>query len=102
VCNARDRWVRDSRADGRLIRLTVPVSDRPGGIAELTTLLAAGGASVKDIFHERAWVVQAVDQVVIQAVLETRGSEHNEVLLQALRKAGYVDARLSGSGACGL
>lgn len=42
--------------DGRLIRFVVVVSDRPGGIAEMASLLARLGASVKDIYHERAWL----------------------------------------------
>lgn len=82
-------------ADGRLIRLTVPVSDRPGGIAQLATLLAQQGASVKDIFHERAWLHTSVDQVVIKAVLETRGPEHNEELLRKLHGDGYNLAVIS-------
>ena len=40
-------------ADGRLARLVMPVSDRPGGIADVTRVIAGVGASVKDIFHER-------------------------------------------------
>ena len=32
------------------------VSDRPGGIAELTRLISNVGVSIKDIVHERAWV----------------------------------------------
>ena len=40
-------------------------------------MLAAAGASVKDIFHERAWLHTSVDQVTIKAVLETLGPEHN-------------------------
>lgn len=34
-------------ADGRLIRFTATVSDRPGGIAALTALLYDHGASIK-------------------------------------------------------
>ncbi len=40
-------------ADCRLSNFTATVSDRPGGIAKLTTLLAEEGASIKDIYHER-------------------------------------------------
>ena len=87
-------------ADGRLIRLTVPVSDRPGGIAELTRLLADAGASVKDIFHERAWLQSSVDQVVIKAVLETRGPQHNVDLLDIMNASGYRDAKIDGAGVC--
>ena len=35
------------------MKFVVVVSDRPGGLAELTSLLAESGASVKDIQHER-------------------------------------------------
>ncbi|CAG2059576.1 unnamed protein product [Timema podura] len=38
--------------DGRLLKFTVTVSDRPGGIAELCRLLSSLGVSIKDIMHE--------------------------------------------------
>jgi len=79
-------------ADGRLIRMTVPVSDRPGGIADLTRLLANLGGSVKDIFHERAWLQYAVDQVELKVILETRGIEHNQQILEELVRKGYTEA----------
>ena len=43
-------------ADGRLVRFVAAISDRPGGIANLMSELAQAGASVKDVFHERAWL----------------------------------------------
>ena len=52
--------------------------------AELTGVLAAAGASVKDIFHERAWLHTSVDQVTIKAVLETLGPEHNAAIMRSL------------------
>eukprot|EP00522_Entomoneis_paludosa_P011290 CAMPEP_0172447606 /NCGR_PEP_ID=MMETSP1065-20121228/6884_1 /TAXON_ID=265537 /ORGANISM="Amphiprora paludosa, Strain CCMP125" /LENGTH=444 /DNA_ID=CAMNT_0013198953 /DNA_START=51 /DNA_END=1382 /DNA_ORIENTATION=- len=42
-------------ADERLVHFYATVSDRPGGIARLTQHLAEEGASIKDIYHERAW-----------------------------------------------
>lgn len=73
------------------------VSDRPGGIAELTTHLSRAGASVKDIFHERAWLQSSVDQVIIKAVLETLGPEHNAKIMRVLQD-NYPgnDIRMSG------
>ncbi|KJH40582.1 hypothetical protein DICVIV_13458 [Dictyocaulus viviparus] len=52
--------------DGRLVRVEVVVSDRPGGIAELTTRIAQMGASIKDIFHERAWIATDVFSVRVR------------------------------------
>lgn len=72
-------------ADGRLCRFIVTVSDRPGGIAELTRLLASLGASVKDIFHERAWLVSSVFNVQIKVVLEVRDREHGLQVKEALQ-----------------
>jgi threonine dehydratase len=40
----------------RLVRFTATVSDRPGGIMRLSALLADVNVSIKDIFHERAWL----------------------------------------------
>jgi hypothetical protein len=50
-------------ADKRLVKLFITVSDRPGGLAKLTGLIAGCGASIWDISHERAWLHQSVDQV---------------------------------------
>ena len=41
-------------ADGRLVRFVVTVSDRPGGIAELTRIMANIGARL-------AWFIQGAN-----------------------------------------
>jgi threonine dehydratase len=64
--------------DGRLIKFDVVVSDRPGGIAELATRIAKTGASIKDMFHERAWLAANVFSVRVRVVVETRDRAHAE------------------------
>jgi threonine dehydratase len=76
-------------ADQRLARFTVTVSDRPGGIAALATLMAGIGVSIKDIHHERAWV-GALDKVNIHCVVETTGAAHTEQLYSELVKRYVV------------
>ncbi len=56
-------------ADGRLNRFVVAVSDRPGGIARLTALVFKCGASIKDIYHERAWLLSDVASVQLRVVV---------------------------------
>ncbi len=73
-------------ADSRLIRFDVVVSDRPGGIAELTALLAQLGASIKDIFHERAWMATDVFSVRVKVVVETRDRKHVAELEKGLHE----------------
>eukprot|EP00794_Sanderia_malayensis_P009006 gene9006-9968_t len=71
-------------ADGRLIRFKVTVLDRPGGVAELSRLLCSLGVSIKDIFHERAWVRSSVYTVVIKCVVEVRDYDHGVQLKEAV------------------
>lgn len=52
-------------ADGRLVKFTVCVSDRPGGIAELCGHMAKIGVSVKDIMHDRPWLTNDLYSVMV-------------------------------------
>mmetsp|Transcript_76256 Transcript_76256/g.217955 ORF Transcript_76256/g.217955 Transcript_76256/m.217955 type:complete len:384 (-) Transcript_76256:1577-2728(-) len=45
------------------VRFVAQVSDQPGGIAGLTKLLADEGGSIKDIYHERAWLQTSISNV---------------------------------------
>jgi threonine dehydratase len=51
--------------------------------------LADEGASIKDIYHERAWLYTSVDQVQVKCVVELNGPEHAKRLKQALLDKGY-------------
>jgi threonine dehydratase len=83
-------------ADGRLCRFTVVISDRPGGLAELTGIIAAAGASVKEIHHERAFAAESdVSTVQVQCVLETRNHDHVREIIDILTERRF---RLTGYG----
>lgn len=73
-------------AEGRLLRFSVTVSDRPGGISELCKTMASVGVSIKDIMHERAWI-RDIYSVEVKVVCETRDWEHSKELRQVLRRA---------------
>lgn len=67
-------------ADGRLHRFTASISDRPGGLADFTQIVASTGASIKDITHDRAFSGPDAFAVNILTVVETRNASHiNEV-----------------------
>lgn len=62
------------------------MSDRPGGISELTRCIADAGVSIKDIYHERAWLQSRLDQVMVKVTAETTGREHSKQLKLALQQ----------------
>merc|ERR1711871_1054917 len=76
-------------ADGRIERFQCRVSDRPGGIAELSDLVAKCGVSILDIHHERAWVEQDMQTVQIKMIVETRGKDHGAELKAGMQENGY-------------
>ena len=77
-------------ADGRLIRFVATVSDRPGGIAALTQTLFECGGSIKDIYHERAWLTSTVSSVQVKVIAEVTSRDHGESIKKTLQKEGYT------------
>jgi len=81
-------------ADGRLCRFVVVISDRPGGMADLTRTIGELDVSLKDIFHERAWLKHDVFSVAVTCVVETRDKEHaaelERLLLQKYKKVTFL------------
>jgi threonine dehydratase len=79
--------------DGRLTRFTVVISDRPGGLAELCRVIAAEGASIRDITHDRAFSGPDVSAVNALCTVETRDRAHIATLHRALRRSGFPPQR---------
>lgn len=75
--------------DGRLCRFTVTISDRPGGLARLAQQIAAAGASVKEITHDRAFCGPDVSAVSVLCTVETADHQHIAELHRQLREAGF-------------
>jgi len=75
-------------ADGRLARLMVKVPDKPGSLAGLARIVAARGANVLEIYHQRAFADISVGDVEIVMHLETRGRHHVREIIEALEGEG--------------
>ncbi|MEO8440522.1 MAG: threonine ammonia-lyase [Spartobacteria bacterium] len=75
-------------ADGRLSRFTAVISDRPGGLADLTAQIASVGASIKQVVHDRAFASSDVSAVNVLCTVETRDREHLDEVLARLQEHG--------------
>ena len=75
-------------ADGRLSRFTAVISDRPGGLADLTAQIAAAGASIKQVAHDRAFAGSDVSAVHVLCTVETRNRQHLDELRARLKENG--------------
>jgi threonine dehydratase len=75
-------------ADGRLGRFTAIISDRPGGLADLTAQIASTGASIKQVVHDRAFASSDVSAVNVLCTVETRNHQHLAELRAQLKSHG--------------
>ena len=76
-------------SDGRLCRFTATISDRPGGLARFAGLLAETGASILEIFHDRAFSSDDITTVSVHCVVETRDAAHIAIIRKRLDKEGF-------------
>ena len=75
---------------GRRIVLFTRLPDRPGSLAALLRCVAGAGANLLEVEHVREGVNLHVRETAVQLVLETRGREHAEQVLDAVAGDGYV------------
>jgi threonine dehydratase len=80
-------------ADGRLCRFSAVISDRPGGLAALTKLIADSGASIKEIVHERAFTGSDVFAVSVLCTIETRDQAHLAEIFGRLEEEAIPHSR---------
>ncbi len=83
--------------DGRLLRFTATISDRPGGLAAFATAIAEIGASVQQVHHDRIFCGADMSRVEIICTVETEDADHAQRLLDHLRNSGAAtDLRIEG------
>ncbi|HEY3899791.1 MAG TPA: threonine ammonia-lyase [Chthoniobacter sp.] len=75
-------------ADGRIYRFDALISDRPGGLAHLSGVLAEAGANVTEIVHNRTFAGPDLSRVHVLCTIETRDREHIAEVEQRLAANG--------------
>jgi threonine dehydratase len=77
----------------RLLRITVGLLDVPGALGRLSTLLGQLRANILQISHDRLSSDLPLDRATVEISLDTRNGEHQQDIMHALDKAGYVPRR---------
>ncbi|WP_043993663.1 threonine ammonia-lyase [Leifsonia xyli] len=76
-------------ASDRYLKLSIMLPDRPGQLARIAEILAGVNANVVEVLHTRHGRGLQLSQVELDVSVETRGSEHRQQVISALRSAGY-------------
>ncbi|MDE2612355.1 MAG: threonine ammonia-lyase [Burkholderiales bacterium] len=74
---------------GRLARIRVGARDTPGVLARITSVVAAAGANIDEVHHQRAFSALSAQNVEVELVLQTRNPAHVDEVVGALRAAGF-------------
>ncbi|APX76911.1 threonine ammonia-lyase [Achromobacter insolitus] len=75
---------------GRLARIRVDLRDLPGALAHATKLIADAQANITEVHHQRAFTSLPVRNVEVDFVLQTRGHEHIQEVIDVLNAAGFA------------
>ena len=73
---------------GRLARIRVTIRDVPGELARAAAIVGQAGANIEEVAHQRAFAALPAMNAELEMELQTRGPEHLEQVLEALREAG--------------
>ncbi len=80
---------RDLVREGRIARVRITISDVPGQIARIATIVAGLEANFIDLQHQRIFTPLPARDTWLDITLETRDRRHLEEVLRELRAGGY-------------
>jgi threonine dehydratase len=81
--------------DGRLVRIRVEVSDRPGQLSAVTALIGELGGNIVDVHHDRWYRDIPVKMTGIDFVVEIRDDSAAQRIVDGLAGHGFDARRLS-------
>ncbi|MGA0310853.1 MAG: threonine ammonia-lyase [Candidatus Puniceispirillaceae bacterium] len=88
---------RNMAVDGRIARLRIDISDEPGMLAAISTSIGKCGGNIVEIYHQRLFYDVPAKLAKIDAVVETRGPDHVDEIIAALRAANFQVRQLDDS-----
>lgn len=74
---------------GRLVRLAIEVTDRPGVLAAVAQVIGEQRGNIVDVAHRRDLPGVALKTTRLEVSVETRDRAHADAIVSALDQAGY-------------
>ena len=74
---------------GQLVHIRVVISDAPGVLAQVASLVGECGGNIVDVGHQRLFHNVPIKMADLDMTIETRGPDHVDEILRTFRKAGF-------------
>jgi threonine dehydratase len=84
---------------GRLFRVRVELLDLPGALQQVAGIIAAAGANVVEVHHQRLFSDVPIKSAELDLMVETRNLEHASEIMASLAAAGFKNRMLSSRSA---
>ena len=74
---------------GRLSRISIDITDVPGSLAAVTTIVGREQGNIIEVAHQRTFSDLSIKGAVLELMVETRDRAHVDRIISALGMAGY-------------
>jgi threonine dehydratase len=75
--------------DGRILRLTFAIPDRPGMLADIAGRISALGGNVIEVQHQQLFGAPTVQSTELHLMIEVRDGAQGNAILAALKAGSY-------------
>ena len=75
--------------DGRIVRMRIEISDIPGTLARIAAIIGETDANIIEVYHQRAFSGLPAKHAELDVVLETRGGDHVNEIIEKLTAVGF-------------
>ena len=75
--------------DGRIVRMRIEISDIPGTLARIATIIGDTDANIIEVYHQRAFSGLPAKNAELDVVIEARGGDHVSEIIEKLTAVGF-------------
>jgi threonine dehydratase len=90
--------VRELERGDRIVSFRLTISDRPGVLGPIASLLGTLGANILEVGHRRLFLDTPAKGAKLDVTVETRDRAHAEEILRALTEHAYQPVRIDTAG----
>jgi threonine dehydratase len=90
--------VRGLERDGKIVSLRLTITDQPGVLGRVATILGASGANILEVFHRRTLLDVPARGATLDLMIETKDKAHALQAIGKLEAEGFQVSRLEGWG----
>lgn len=82
--------LRELTRAGRISTFHVELTDRPGSLAKIATVIGDAGGNIIEVLHNRLSSDVSVKNTLLDITVETRDSHHRDAVGEAIARAGFT------------